>query len=390
MTNAAIIVAAGRGERLGAEVPKQYLPLGGHTVLYHAAATLSGHPRIGAVRTVIRPEDRERYEAAVKGLGLLEPAMGGATRQDSVRLGLESLEGQAPSNVLIHDAARPFLGADLIGRLVDSLAASPGVVAALPVADTLKRAGDGKILETVDRAGLWRAQTPQGFHFDAILKAHQGALGSANFTDDAAVAEAAGLPVALVEGDEDNFKITSAGDLARAERVLLARAGETRVGTGYDVHRLGPGDGVTLCGVRLPCDRSLHGHSDADVALHAVTDALLGTIGAGDIGSHFPPGDPEWAGAASDRFAVDALRRIKERGGHIVHVDLTIVCETPKIGPHRAAMKDRLAGILGLSEDCVSVKATTTEGLGLTGRGEGIAAQAAATVRLPIREANSS
>ena len=387
MTNAAIIVAAGRGERLGGEVPKQYLPLGARTVLYHAAAALCAHPGVGSVRTVIRPEDRDRYDAAVEGLDLLEPVTGGATRQDSVRLGLESLAAQAPSNVLIHDAARPFLAADLIGRLVDALATSPGALAALPVADTLKRADGGKVLETLDRAGLWRAQTPQAFHFEAILKAHQGAAGQSGFTDDAAVAEAAGLPVALVEGDEDNFKITSAADLARAERVLLARAGETRVGTGYDVHRLGPGDGVTLCGVRLPCGMSLQGHSDADVALHAVTDALLGAIGAGDIGSHFPPGDAQWAGAASDQFVRDARQRIAARGGSVVHVDLTIVCETPKIAPHRGAMTARLAEILGVGEDCVSVKATTTEGLGLTGRGEGIAAQAVATVRLPPRMA---
>lgn len=390
MTNAAIIVAAGRGERLGAEVPKQYLPLGGRTVLYHAAAALCGHPGVGAVRTVIRPEDREHYDAAVEGLDLLEPVAGGATRQDSVRLGLESLEAQAPSNVLIHDAARPFLAADLIGRLVDALAASPGALPALPVADTLKRADEGKVVETVDRGGLWRAQTPQAFHFDAILRAHQSVAGQSGFTDDAAVAEAAGLAVALVEGDEDNFKITSASDLARAERVLLARAGETRVGTGYDVHRLGPGDGVTLCGVHLPCEMSLQGHSDADVALHAVTDALLGAIGAGDIGSHFPPGDPKWAGAASDQFVRDACRRIAARGGRVVHVDLTIVCETPKIAPHRGAMTARLAEVLGVGEGSVSVKATTTEGLGLTGRGEGIAAQAVATVRLPPHMVKSS
>ncbi len=390
MTNAAIIVAAGRGERLGAEVPKQYLPLGGRTVLYHAVAALCAHPGVGPVRTVIRPQDRDRYDAAVEGLDLLEPVTGGTTRQDSVRLGLESLTDQAPSNVLIHDAARPFLAADLIGRLVDALAASPGALAALPVADTLKRADDGKIIETVDRAGLWRAQTPQAFHFDAILNAHQSVAGRSGFTDDAAVAEAAGLPVALVEGDEDNFKITSAADLARAERVLRARAGETRVGTGYDVHRLGPGDGVTLCGVHLPFDRALHGHSDADVALHAVTDALLGAIGAGDIGSHFPPGDAKWAGAASDQFVRDARHRIAARGGRIVHVDLTIICETPKIAPHRGAMTARLAEILGVGEDCVSVKATTTEGLGLTGRGEGIAAQAVATVCLPPHRAPTS
>ena len=390
MTNAAIIVAAGRGERLGADVPKQYLPLGGRPVLYHAAAVLNAHPGIGPVRAVIRPEDRERYEAAVEGLDLLEPVPGGATRQESVRLGLESLETHAPANVLIHDAARPFLEADLIGRLIGALAASPGALAALPLADTLKRADGGKVLETLDRAGLWRAQTPQGFHFDAILKAHQSVRGRSGFTDDAAVAEAAGLPVALVTGDEDNFKITTADDLARAQRVLLARAGETRVGTGYDVHRLGPGDSVTLCGVRVPCTRSLKGHSDADVALHAVTDALLGAIGAGDIGCHFPPGDPKWAGAASDQFVRDAGQRIAARGGRVVHVDLTIVCEIPKIGPHRAAMTARLADILGLREDSVSVKATTTEGLGLTGRGEGIAAQAVATVRLPPKTASSS
>ena len=383
MTNAAIIVAAGRGARLGAEIPKQYLPLAGQAVLRHAAAAIAQHPDVGPVRAVIRPQDQHLYEEAVQGLDLLDPVAGGATRQESVRLGLESLTAQEPDNVLIHDAARPFPDEALLGRVLDALADAPGAVAALPVADTLKRAEGGRISATLERSGLWRAQTPQGFRFRAILDAHRGVAGQDDFSDDAAVAERAGLSVALVEGDEDNLKITTAGDLARAERILRARQGETRVGTGYDVHRLGPGSGLTLCGVHVPFEKALHGHSDADVALHALTDALLGAVAAGDIGEHFPPGDPQWAGAASETFVRAAMAEIAKRGGSLVHADVTIICEAPKIGPHRAAMTRKLAQMLELEANCVSVKATTTEGLGLTGRGEGIAAQAIATVRLP-------
>lgn len=380
---ASLIVAAGQGSRLGAETPKQYLSLGGIPILRRSVMAYRAR---GPLRVVIRPDDRALYDAAVAGLDLLEPVPGGATRQDSVRLGLESLAPLSPAAVLIHDAARPFVDDATIDRTIDALGAADAAIAALPVVDTLKREDRaGAIGETVPREGLWRAQTPQAFRFDAILAAHRAAAGR-GLTDDAAVAEAAGLTVRLVLGDERNFKITTADDLARAERQYAAERWadlpEVRVGQGYDVHRLGPGTAVTLCGVRLDHDRALIGHSDADVGLHAITDALLGTIGAGDIGSHFPPGDPRWKGADSAVFLRHAAALVRGRGGRIVHVDVTLICERPKVGPHRETMRARIADILGLEVDRVSVKATTTEGLGFAGRREGIAAQALATVAL--------
>lgn len=377
----ALVVAAGRGRRLGGGTPKQYLELGGRPVLRHSLAAFAVNPQIDAVRAVIHPDDRDLYEQAAAGLGLLEPAMGGETRQDSVRLGLESLESLAPEMVLIHDGARPFIDAGTIGRTIAALASHSGAIPALAVADTIKRGGDGMVSTTVDRAGLWRAQTPQGFRFAHILAAHAAASGQ-ELTDDAAVAERAGLAVALVEGSEENVKITTQADLERA-RAQFQGPGETRMGTGYDVHRFAPGTGVWLCGVQVPHDFALEGHSDADVALHAITDALLGAIAAGDIGRHFPPTDPRWKGAPSHLFLSHAAGLVAALGGRIVNVDVTIVCERPKVGPHRAAMQARLAGILGLRQDRVSVKATTTEGLGFAGRREGIEAQAVATVWLP-------
>jgi 2-C-methyl-D-erythritol 4-phosphate cytidylyltransferase/2-C-methyl-D-erythritol 2,4-cyclodiphosphate synthase len=284
--------------------------------------------------------------------------------------------------VLIHDAARPFVTATIIDRTLAALGDAPAAVVAVPVADTLKRGADGSVVATVDRAGLWRAQTPQGFRFADILAAHRQARG-ASLTDDAAVAEIAGLNVRLVMGADDNFKITTMDDLQRAERLLGADTREFRAGTGYDVHRFSEGDSVTLCGVRIEHSHRLEGHSDADVGMHALTDAILGAIGAGDIGSHFPPSDPQWRGADSARFLSHAAHLVAAKGGCIVHVDVTIICERPKIAPHRAAMVARIAEILGTGADRVSVKATTTEGLGFTGRREGIAAQAAATVALP-------
>lgn len=265
----------------------------------------------------------------------------------------------------------------MVGRVIDALASHEAAIPALPVADTLKQGNDGRVVATVPRAGLFRAQTPQGFRFAAILEAHRRFAG-AELTDDAAVAEAAGLPVALVQGDESAFKITTGDDLERARRLTS----ETRIGTGFDVHRFGPGDHVWLCGVKVPHDHGLIGHSDADVGLHALTDAILGAIGAGDIGQHFPPGDPRWRGAASRRFLRHAADLLGERGGRIVHVDVTVICERPKVGPHRDTMRAAIAEILGIAIDRVSVKATTTEGLGFAGRREGIAAQAAATVSL--------
>jgi 2-C-methyl-D-erythritol 4-phosphate cytidylyltransferase / 2-C-methyl-D-erythritol 2,4-cyclodiphosphate synthase len=377
----ALVVAAGRGRRFGGDLPKQYLDLAGRPVLRHTLAAFAANPEIDAVRVVIHPDDRQLYDIAAAGLGVLEPVHGGATRQDSVRLGLESLRELAPDTVLIHDGARPFIDGGTIGRVIAALAARPGAVPAIQVADTLKRGADGLVATTVDRSALYRAQTPQGFRYGDIVAAHQDVIGE-ELTDDAAVAERAGLAVALVAGAEDNVKITTFADLDRARR-LFEGPGEVRTGTGYDVHRFAPGTGVWLCGVQVPHDAGLEGHSDADVALHALTDALLGAIAAGDIGRHFPPTDLRWKGAASHVFLAHAAALVAGLGGRIVNLDVTIICERPKVGPHRAAMAARVADILGLRQDRVSVKATTTEGLGFTGRREGIAAQASASVWLP-------
>lgn len=377
----ALVVAAGRGRRFGGDQPKQYQDLAGRPVLRHTLASLAVNPQIDAVRAVIHPDDIDLYREAAAGLGLLEPVFGGETRQDSVRLGLDSLAPLDAKVVLIHDGARPFVDAGTVGRVIAALETHPGAIPAVAVADTLKRGADGLVGSTVERANLWRAQTPQGFRFSDILAAHRAVIGQ-ELTDDAAVMERAGLAVALVSGSEDNFKITTAADLERARRAF-AGPGETRIGTGYDVHRFAPGTGVWLCGVLVPHDFRLEGHSDADVALHAATDALLGAVSAADIGRHFPPTDPKWKGASSDRFLAHAAGLVAALGGRIVHLDITVICERPKVGPHRPAMQARVAEILGIRQDRVSVKATTTEGLGFTGRREGIAAQAAATVWLP-------
>jgi 2-C-methyl-D-erythritol 4-phosphate cytidylyltransferase/2-C-methyl-D-erythritol 2,4-cyclodiphosphate synthase len=377
----ALIVASGRGQRFGADRPKQWQPLAGRPVLRHCLERFGRHARVGAVRAVIHPQDRDLYEQAARGLDLLAPAEGGATRQESVRLGLESLAGAPPDVVLIHDGVRPLIDPGLIDRVLDGLVRHPAVLPTLPVTDTLKRVAAGRVLGTVERAGLWRAQTPQGFAYGPILAAHRAAAGAA-LTDDVAVAEAAGLVIATVAGDEANLKITEPADLTRAELLLGGRA-QIRTGLGFDVHRLGRGSGLVLMGLRLPDPYRLIGHSDADVGLHAITDALLGALGAGDIGSHFPPSDPRWAGADSAVFLEHARGLIEAAGGRIEHVDATLVCERPRIGPHRAAMVARLAGLLGLDPGRISIKATTTEGLGFTGRGEGIAAQAIATITLP-------
>ena len=378
----AIIVGAGRGHRFGGPLPKQYRTLGGEPVLRHALRAFADHPAVTQVIGVIHPDDREMFEAAAQGLGIAGHTAGGAERQDSVRNGLEFAAGLAPGGtpdlVLIHDAARPFVSARLISDVIAALETAPGAVPALAVADTLKRGADDRVAETVDRTGLYRVQTPQGFRFAEILAAHGKAKGQ-NLTDDAAVAEAAGLAVALVAGDADNFKITTEGDLMRAEDMMSG--GETRTGFGFDVHQFEAGDAVRLCGVDVPFDRKLKGHSDADVGLHALTDAILGAIGQGDIGQHFPPTDPQWRGAESHIFLAHAAALVRDRGAVIVNVDVTIICEAPKVGPHRAAMAVRVAEILGIDGGRVNVKATTTERLGFTGRGEGIAAQAVATVR---------
>lgn len=379
----ALVVAAGRGTRLGGPLPKQYLPLAGRPLLRHSLEALRRHPGIGAVRVVYNPDDGALYETAAHGLDLLPPVAGGAARQDSARLGLESLEPLAPERVLIHDGARPFLDRGTIDRVLDALGRAPGAIPALPLRDTVKRGEVGRVIATLDRAALWRAQTPQGFHYQPILAAHRAAAGS-DLSDDAAVAERAGLAVALVAGSEENFKVTTGDDLLQAERLLAARQGDIRTGQGFDVHAFGPGDHVWLCGVRVPHRQGLVGHSDADVGLHALTDAILGALGAGDIGMHFPPSDPQWRGAPSHRFLRHAADLAAAAAGSIAHVDVTLICEQPKIAPHRDAMVARIAEILAIAPRRVSVKATTTEKLGFTGRGEGIAAQAVATLRLPL------
>jgi 2-C-methyl-D-erythritol 4-phosphate cytidylyltransferase / 2-C-methyl-D-erythritol 2,4-cyclodiphosphate synthase len=382
---AALVVAAGRGSRAGFGVPKQYVQIAGRPVLRWALEALAGHPAAAPILAVIDPADRPLYDDAAAGIaGLLPPAAGGASRQASVWQGLEALEGHRPDFVLIHDAARPFPSPALLDRIVGALTPDVGVVPALPVADSLKRVDDGQVVGEVARDRLHAVQTPQAFPFTAILAAHRQAVetGVSDLSDDAAVAALAGLPVRTVSGERGNLKLTTAEDLAEAEARLAARQ-EWRTGQGFDVHGFGPGNHVMLCGVAVLHDGALIGHSDADVGLHALTDAVLGALGEGDIGAHFPPSDPEWRGATSDRFLADAAERVARRGGAIAHLDVTLICERPKIGPHREAMRARVAGIAGIEVGRVSIKATTSEGLGFTGRGEGIAAMAVATIRLP-------
>ena len=388
----AIIVAAGRGSRAGAGGPKQYRELAGRAVIARTVEAFLSHTDIDAVRVIIHRDDREEYDAAMgallKNKKLLDPVTGGAERQDSVRLGLESLENEPPHRVLIHDAARPFIDVKTITRVINALDTADGAIAALPVHDTIKREGaDKKIAATVPREALWRAQTPQGFHFDKILAAHRAVEGQ-TLTDDAAVAEAAGLSVALVPGSPDNMKLTQAEDFGMAETLLGRKVQqmEYRTGHGFDVHAFEEGGAVIICGVEIPHVKKLKGHSDADVGMHALTDAILGAIGEGDIGDHFPPSDPKWKGAPSHVFLEKARNLVAARDGKITHCDVTLICEAPKIGPHRERMRAALALILNIDEHRVSVKATTTEELGFTGRREGISAMATATVALPLSE----
>ena len=384
----AIIVAAGRGARAGAGGPKQYRDLAGKAVLARTAVAFLDHPRIDAVRVIIHRDDSEEYETAMGPLlaqeKLLPPVTGGAERQDSVRLGLESFAEDAPARILIHDAARPFIDAPTISRVIDALDDVDGAIAALPVHDTLKRADGDTIETTVPRDALWRAQTPQGFRFEKILAAHRAAEGQ-TLTDDAAVAEAAGVTVRLIAGSPDNMKITQAEDFGMAELILGRKNSqmEYRTGHGFDVHAFEDGTAVMICGVEIPYEKKLKGHSDADVGMHALTDAIFGAIGEGDIGDHFPPSDPQWKGAASRIFLERARDRVADRGGAVTHCDVTLICEEPKIGPHRDAMRAALAAILEIEPARISVKATTTEQLGFTGRREGVAAMATATVALP-------
>jgi len=369
----ALIVAAGKGTRAGEEVPKQYRPIGGRSVLAHAAAAFVHHPSVARVHVVVADGETARAREALGGLDV-SIGVGGPTRQGSVRRGLDQL-GDADL-VLVHDAARPLVPAAMISRVLHALQTEVAVCPALPVVDSLRR-GDGCVSGEVPREGLWRAQTPQGFRLDMLRSAH--AVAPAGATDDAEIARAAGHRVALVAGDERAMKLTFADDFVRAEAMMGML---TCTGTGFDVHRFGPGDHLWLCGLRIPHTQGIIGHSDADVGLHALTDAVLGALGDGDIGMHFPPTDARWKGVSSDRFLAHAADLVAAAGGRIMHVDVTIICEAPKVGPHRDAMRMRIAEILRAHHPRVSVKATTTEALGFAGRREGIAAQAAATIRL--------
>ncbi|ESW62152.1 MAG: 2-C-methyl-D-erythritol 4-phosphate cytidylyltransferase [Rhodobacter sp. CACIA14H1] len=371
MTTAAVIVAAGRGSRAGGEVPKQWQMLAGRPVLAHTLAAFRG--RVDRLVLVIHPDDRARAQALAPDAELVE---GGASRDASVRAALEALAASGVTRVLIHDGARPLVPSAVIGRVLAALETGAGAAPALPVSDALWRGAEGLVAGTQDRTGLWRAQTPQGFRFAEILAAHRAHPGGA--ADDVEVARAAGLDVAIVEGDETNLKLTYPGDFARAEAILKERGMDVRLGNGYDVHAFTEGDHVWLCGVKVPHGRALLGHSDADVGMHALTDAIYGALAMGDIGRHFPPSDPQWKGAESHIFLRHAAQLMRSQGYELGNCDVTLVCERPKIGPHAAAMQAALAGIMGVDAGRVSVKATTSERLGFTGRDEGIAALATA------------
>jgi 2-C-methyl-D-erythritol 4-phosphate cytidylyltransferase / 2-C-methyl-D-erythritol 2,4-cyclodiphosphate synthase len=383
---AAVVVAAGQGLRAGGDRPKQFRAIGGETMLRRTLSRLAASPAIGAIQPVIRMEDRSLFEEATAGIKLLPPVAGGATRQASVRAGLEALAGRNPEIVLVHDAARPFVSEALIARAIAAIEKTGAAIPGLAVTDTIKIVDKhGLVGETLDRSRLRAIQTPQAFAFAPLLEAHRRAAreGRSDFTDDAALAEWAGMQVAVFEGEPANIKITHAEDFMRAEANEAARLGDIRTGSGIDVHAFVPGDAVWIGGVRIPHTHKLTGHSDADVGLHALVDAILGALADGDIGSHFPPSDPQWKGASSDRFFSFAVYRVKQRGGLISHLDLNIICEAPKIGPHRDAIRGNIARIAGIDASRVAVKATTSEKLGFTGRGEGIVAYATATVRLP-------
>jgi 2-C-methyl-D-erythritol 4-phosphate cytidylyltransferase/2-C-methyl-D-erythritol 2,4-cyclodiphosphate synthase len=383
---AAILVAAGRGLRAGTGGPKQYRSIGGQAVIYRAMEPFCRHPLVTTVQPVVNPDDTAVFNDAVRGLPYAPAAKGGATRQASVHAGLEALVVAKPDIVLIHDAARPFVSPALISRAIDAAAATGAAIPAIPVTDTIKLIGSsGHIEATPERARLRIAQTPQSFRFDAILDAHRRAAreGRDDFTDDAALAEWAGLTVATFEGDAANMKLTTPEDFLREEARLASLLGDIRSGTGYDVHAFGEGDHLMICGVRVPHVRGFLAHSDGDVGLHALVDAILGALADGDIGSHFPPSDMKWKGAASDKFLKYAVDRVTARGGRIANLEVTLICERPKIGPLRDQMRARIAEIAGLDVSRVAVKATTSERLGFTGREEGIAATASATIRLP-------
>ncbi|MGY8665512.1 bifunctional 2-C-methyl-D-erythritol 4-phosphate cytidylyltransferase/2-C-methyl-D-erythritol 2,4-cyclodiphosphate synthase [Bradyrhizobium sp. UFLA05-109] len=383
---AVVLVAAGRGLRAGAGGPKQYREIGGMPVIFRAMESFSNHPDVALVQPVVNPDDSAMFTAAVNGLRHEHPTSGGATRQASVLAGLEALAPHKPDLVLIHDAARPFVSQALISRAIEAASRHSAAIPAIPVNDTVKLIGAaGEIESTPDRARLRIAQTPQSFRFDVILDAHRRAAkdGRSDFTDDAAIAEWAGLTVATFEGDVANMKLTTPEDFVREEARLASQLGDIRTGTGYDVHAFGEGDHVMICGVRVPHSKGFLAHSDGDVGLHALVDAILGALADGDIGSHFPPSDPKWKGASSDQFLKYAIERVTQRGGRVANLEVTMICERPKIGPLRDTMRARIAEISGVDISRVAVKATTSERLGFTGREEGIAATASATIRLP-------
>ena len=390
-----LIVAAGRGQRAGGTVPKQYQKLSKRHVLSRTIEVFSRHPLVDQIATVIHLDDAELYAAATAEFGqkLMPPVEGGETRQDSVCKGLEALAHHNPQLVLIHDAARPFVDHDLINRIIEGLSAHDAVLPVIPVTDTIKQIEDGLVQRTVERHHLYGAQTPQGFRFPVILDLHRQAANDKNtsFTDDASIAESAGTDVHCVEGNIENIKLTTKRDMQMAELVLAKDTKtESRIGSGYDVHRFEPGAGVTLCGVTIPFDKQLRGHSDADVAMHALTDALYGALGEGDIGTHFPPDDPQWKDVGSAIFLAHAAELVRKQGGTIVNTDLTIICEQPKITPHRLAMRTELSRIMDIDAHRIAIKATTTETLGFTGRGEGIAAQAVAMISIPVKGGRNS
>ena len=367
----AIIVAAGRGTRAGGDLPKQWQMLNGQPVLAHTLAAFAGLPRV----LVIHPDDRARAEAIAGDAQIVE---GGATRDASVMNALLALEGRGLAHVLIHDGARPLVSAAVINRVRSALEATPSAAPALAVTDALWTGTQGLVSGTRDRTGLYRAQTPQGFHYDAILAAHRAHPGGA--ADDVEVARASGLAVTIVEGDENNLKLTFPGDFDRAAAIMKGRGMDLRLGNGFDVHAFCEGDHVWLCGVKVPHGKGLLGHSDADVGMHALTDAIYGALAMGDIGRHFPPSDPQWKGAESHIFLRHAANLAREHGYAIANCDVTLICERPKIGPHAEAMRAALADIMGVEVGRVSVKATTSEQLGFTGREEGIAAIATAAL----------
>jgi 2-C-methyl-D-erythritol 4-phosphate cytidylyltransferase/2-C-methyl-D-erythritol 2,4-cyclodiphosphate synthase len=383
---AAVIVAAGRGERAGTNVPKQYRSIGGEPMIRATLRAFLAQPRVDLVQPVINLNDLDTYQRSITGLeDLLPPVAGGATRQASVRAGLEALASRRPGLVLIHDAARPFVSGALIERAIGAGRTSGAAIPGVALADTVKSIDNSAtVTGTLDRSTLRIVQTPQAFTFNLILEAHRRAAAAQqeSFTDDAALAEWAGQRVSVFEGEVENLKVTTADDFARAEMTRLALA-DVRTGNGFDVHAFTEGDHVMLAGIRIPHSRGVSGHSDADVALHALVDAILGALAEGDIGAHFPPSDPQWKGAASDGFLAFACERVRKRGGVIAHLDVTVVCEAPRISPHRDTMRARIADIAKVAIDRVGVKATTSERLGFAGRGEGIFAMATATIRLP-------